>query len=378
MRRVQFAGHTVNLCAADLMVVPVLLLVWRRWVTARSLCLWLFALWMVNLVSWGLSLPLLEPATFVSASLKLIACFMYALVGFGIAREWHSQDVFIKGLAAAALPVAALGISAFLSGVPQAFLIDARVVGTFTDPNAFAVYLAMVLPLIIARPVGWIGLPLFIGAGLVSLSRTGLAAMGTSLLLGVAQARLRQYLPVALACGLAFLLVWGTVGKTNVGQRIVSYHRSLEGRQELWALAADVAQRYPITGIGKGNWEMASRDRPLPHNTFLTVLVDTGLIGIAVFLVPIIIWLWRGVRQATARPWAVALLAGMVGGLAVSFDNSRFFWLAVGALAGRLAAAPAVRPDAQMDAGPVPSAIGRRGGGGPGGRIPRAPRAPSS
>jgi O-antigen ligase len=202
--------------------------------------------------------------------------------------------------------------------------------------------------------------------------------MGTSLLLGVTQARLRKYLPVALACGLAFLLVWETVGKTNVGQRIMSYHRSLEGRQELWALAADVAQRYPITGIGKGNWEMVSRDRPLPHNTFLTVLVDTGLIGIAVFLVPIIIWLWRGLRQVSTRPWAVALVAGMVGGLAVSFDNSRFFWLTVGALAGRLAAAPAVRPDAQAAAGPVLEATRQRRGGGRGGRILPAPRARSS
>jgi hypothetical protein len=47
-------------------------------------------------------------------------------------------------------------------------------------------------------------------------------------------------------------------------------------------------------------------------------------------------WLGAGLRERAARPWAIALLIGLVGGLAISLDNFRLFWLVVGALTAKL------------------------------------------
>jgi O-antigen ligase len=169
--------------------------------------------------------------------------------------------------------------------------------------------------------------------------------------LSVIHTGLRRYLPIAVACILAFLLLWASIGGRTVGRRLVSYHSSLEGRQELWALAASVAQRHPVIGIGRGNWETVTGRGVLPHNTFLSVFVDTGMIGLALFLAPIAVWLWRGLRQDAARPWAIAAMAGLVGGIAVSLDNFRFFWLALGALVGRLSVCSASQTTPSPDAG---------------------------
>jgi len=101
-----------------------------------------------------------------------------------------------------------------------------------------------------------------------------------------------------------------------------------------------------VLGVGKGNWEAASGSHTLPHNTFLSVMADGGVIGLAAFIIPIGIWVVRGLRRASARPWAIAVVAGLVGGLAVSLDNFRPFWLAIGALVAQLSLAASYRATA--------------------------------
>ncbi|MCJ7795473.1 MAG: hypothetical protein MUQ56_01665, partial [Thermoleophilia bacterium] len=68
------------------------------------------------------------------------------------------------------------------------------------------------------------------------------------------------------------------------------------------------------------------------------LFADGGLIGLAVLLIPVGVWVGRGLRRPAARAWAIAVFAGLVGGLAVSLDNFRLFWLAVGVLAAVLSA----------------------------------------
>jgi O-antigen ligase len=182
-------------------------------------------------------------------------------------------------------------------------------------------------------------IPLFIGAGVVSFSRSGLAAIGSSMALVTLRLGLKRYLAIAVPCIVAFVAVYLTsLGASTVGLRIADYQGSLEERRGLWGLAARVAADHPVLGIGKGNWEAVSASPIIPHNTFLSVMVDGGLIGFAVFIIPIGVWLARGMRRAAAMPWAIAVFAGLVGGLAVSLDNFRPFWIAVGVLAAHLTA----------------------------------------
>ncbi|MBN1460717.1 MAG: O-antigen ligase family protein, partial [Armatimonadetes bacterium] len=216
-----------------------------------------------------------------------------------------------------------------------------RVAGTLGDANAFGIYLGMMLPLLTSLRIAWAAIPLFIGATVVSFSRTGLVSVSASLMLSLANLGLRRYLLVVLACAIVFVGVWGVASSTTVGKRVANYQDTLETRQGLWTLAAEVTMQHPLLGIGKGNWNAVTGRKTLPHNTFLSVMVDGGLFGFAIFLVPLTVWLWRGARSPRARPWAIAVFIGLVGGLAVSLDNFRPFWVAVGVLVAVLLGSPA-------------------------------------
>ncbi len=336
MRLVEFSGGQVNASAADLLIIPVLLVLWRRWLRSGALGAWLLALWLANLLSWSLSVSMLDFPKFMQQSAKLITCYLYALAGFAIGRDLRTESALVKGLVLSAIPMAAVGISAFFTRAPASFIVDARVAGTLGDANAFGIYLGMVLPLVASVQVAWLAIPLFIGAGVVSFSRTGLAALTSSLALSLLHLGLRRYLLVAIACAVVFLGVYGFASQTTVGKRIANYHGSLEGRTSLWAAAGETVAEHPLLGVGKGNWQAASGRQTLPHNTILTLMVDGGLVGFAVFMVPLAVWMWRGMRRASTRRWAIAVLIGLVGGLAVSLDNFRLFWVAVGVLAAQL------------------------------------------
>jgi|GEM_PF-5377076 len=336
MHRLDLAGGQVNACAADLLLLPLLLALRRFWISAGSLGYWIFGLWMLNVISWVFSLSVLTVDVFIRESIKLATCYLYALAGYAIGRETAIRRTFIRGLASTALVMAAVGIFAFFTGVPRSFIPESRVAGTMGDPNAFGIYLGMVLPLTGSLHVAWLAIPLFIGAGVVSFSRTGLTSIFFSLLLSTLHLGIKRYLLVVLGCLIVFVSVWGIASNTTVGKRVANYHGSLEERQGLWSLAAEVAAEHPLLGIGKGNWDAISGRRTLPHNTFLSIIVDGGILGFAVFIVPLCVWLFRGMRRAATRPWAVAVFVGLVGGLAVSLDNFRPFWLAVGALAAYL------------------------------------------
>jgi len=349
MRQIDFAGGIVNACAADLVILPVLLLVRGRLLRAGGLGYWIFALWMINLLSWTMSASLLTMKVFQRECIKLALCYTYAFAGFGIARELRSHGALVRGMLWSAIPMAAYGILAFFTRRPDWFFDSdgSRVAGTFGDANAFGIYLGMVLPLMGSVRAGWLIIPLFIGAGVVSFSRTGLASLGSALGLNALHLGLRRYLVVALACVVVFTTIYGiAVSTTKVGGRLANYHTSLEERQSLWGRAAGVAARHPVLGVGKGNWEAASGSRTLPHNTFLSVMADGGVVGLAVFTIPVGIWVVRGLRRASARPWAIAVVAGLVGGLAVSLDNFRPFWLAIGALVAQLSLAASYRATA--------------------------------
>ena len=334
---IDLAGGQVNTCAADLLILPVLFLLRGRLLKSGSLGYWIFALWMINVVSWALSASLLSSMTLVRECLKLGTCYLYAFAGFTVGRDGRTTNAFVRGICWSAIPMAAVGIFAFFTHQPSWFISDkVRVAGTLGDPNAFGIYLGIVLPLVASAGIGWLTIPLFIGAGVVSLSRTGLAVIGAALGLNLLHLGWRRYLLVAAAGIFVFVTIYGIVSATRYGQRVAKYQNSLEERQNLWSLAAGVIADHPVLGVGKGNWEVASGSRILPHNTFLSVMVDGGIVGFTVFIIPIALWVARGIRRAAARPWAIAVFCGRVGGLAISLDNFRPFWLAIGVLVAQL------------------------------------------
>jgi hypothetical protein len=79
---------------------------------------------------------------------------------------------------------------------------------------------------------------------------------------------------------------------------------SLNGRVEVWELAWRVALEHPLFGVGYYNlryYVMTSFNwSGTAHNSFLEVLASTGVLGAALFLAFLLMWLARAVSQRDA------------------------------------------------------------------------------
>jgi O-antigen ligase len=336
MHHGSIAGGKVNFCAADLVVVPVFFALRRQWWQSGAMGRWVLALWVVNLVSWMLSLDMLAPGAFLREFLKVAGCYLYLVVGYGIGRAAKAEPLFVKSLALASALIAVGAACAYVTGQPAAFIMDGRVVGSSTDPNGFAIFLAMQMPIVSSLGFAWLILPLYLAGGAVTLSRTGMVSMVISLFLSALHTGVKRLLLVAALCLLVAAGSWSMFAGNTLSRRVLQYETSLGSRQELWSLALATGTQHPLFGAGRGNWEVATGRKDIAHNTFLQVIADTGFVGLAVFMVPVVFWLGAGLRRRETRPWAIALLIGLVGGLAISLDNFRLFWLVIGALIAKL------------------------------------------
>jgi O-antigen ligase len=133
---------------------------------------------------------------------------------------------------------------------------------------------------------------------LFSFSRGGYAgALGGLLAVGFLKSR------KCLVAGILLLLAWQTVLPTSVQERITMTtetkqsgelaDHSAEARLILWQDAISIFKRNPVTGTGfQTYWYMGREGYRDTHNYFLKVLVETGIVGITLFLA----LLWKMTR----------------------------------------------------------------------------------
>ena len=260
----------------------------------------------------------------------------------------------------------ALGVYQFILRIgPDAFVLLGRFMraaGSFHQPNPYAGYLGLTLPVALSLAL-WGGLTVrrtsvllysglagVLGAGLLaSWSRGGwlgaLAGVGLVVLL-----RSKRMLIAGLV-GLLALLLWGAMGGLSpallpapiadrladvpaylgvgieqiVAQPVNDENFSVIERLAHWLAAERMWESAPWLGVGPGNYATVYPAVRLPfwedalghaHNVYLNVLAETGLIGLAAYLlmwVGIIGWLWRQSRQQIAGSWEQALLVGVLG-----------------------------------------------------------------
>jgi O-antigen ligase len=196
---------------------------------------------------------------------------------------------------------------------------------------------------------------LWIIAVVLTLSRTATAAALTEvaivmlLQLWFAPGRLVRRAPLVAAAallGAAMLAVYGAqvrdrffTAEFNVIE-VGGVRVSSSGRSNLWPAVVESALRRPVIGQGLGSSQMVSGDigeyLGHPHNDYLRVWHDLGLIGLVLLLTAFITWcrtLWRALRSAArhkgAHEQVVLPLAGFLGllslMLAASTDNALIY-----------------------------------------------------
>jgi O-antigen ligase len=71
-------------------------------------------------------------------------------------------------------------------------------------------------------------------------------------------------------------------------------------RSQAWGLALDLFRQQPVRGTGMGSYFPASAKifpkATSPHNEYLRVLAETGVVGLALFVWALFSWVWFSVR----------------------------------------------------------------------------------
>jgi O-antigen ligase len=238
------------------------------------------------------------------------------------------------------------------------------------DPNDCGVTLALGIPMAWHLFVNSKGaarlmivyVPLACIAILLTASRGALLAASCALLivpLAVPRGKgIGRALAVSVVCVMAAAAAvtivpestWSRLATT--GQEITQ--GTMDGRKGIWIGALRTFQERPLLGFGAGAFRTAVANTPLPvgqryphntnpHNAFLAVLIEQGLIGFVIFglLVAICVarlWVMSSGDRNTA---AVLMLTWFIGAMSLGWQYRKPTWLLFGLLAAQASTATA-------------------------------------
>ncbi len=334
----------------------------------------------------------IAPAVTFASLIELLACgaIFFLVLGFpagfpGSEREANARfiNLIVTGVIAIAAAMALLAIAERASwngkilwmfiphdwGVPE--LENVRASGSFVNPDHFADFLAMALPLAVVGAV----FPLYsrrgrrdrrmecaiaafvIGAALVlSLSRAGWVAgiIGIAIALAISFGRApdraprilrlnrRRAAPIvvgAMGAGIALLLfAIGPAARNAASQRldtVAGISGQFAYKEIAWRDTLPMIFDFPLFGVGLGCWpelfphfheppwlEFFYRQ---PENDYIQMLAETGLAGAALalsFAAIVAIRIRSAARGLSERHWPMA--AGLIGGVAAVLFHEIF------------------------------------------------------
>jgi O-antigen ligase len=324
---------------------------------------------LILFIVWGLlSLTWAEDSSVVLTPVTRYAlnAFLMVIVFAAVSERKHVVWVLGAYVAGAALSA----MYGFVTTPPSA--ADDRVTGTIGDPNELAAVLvpAFILGMALAASVRRLPLLRFfaLGAALVAilglfltLSRGGLVALGVALLAAILVGGRWRPAAVLVTLLIAFAGVsYFTVLASPQAKAHVSELGSGTGREDIWKVGLREFRANQLTGVGAGNFQTSSRhyllepgeiqrsdlivDTPkVAHNTYLQVLAELGVPGLALFVAIIafcLICLYAAARRFAAdndlrmELIARALLVSLIGLLAADFFISEMYnkqlWLLLG------------------------------------------------
>ncbi|HUN56527.1 MAG TPA: O-antigen ligase family protein [Candidatus Binataceae bacterium] len=319
---------------------------------------------------------------------SLVLLYPFGLAGAGMDAQKRFLRTLIILILGSGLLVAMLGIAehGWWNGKILWFFIpndwtgpllnNPRASGPFVNPDHFANYLAMILPLAVAGALFPI-LPGFrhkrssdiqlicavvafviASAIMMSLSRGGwmVAIVGVATAIGLSARHARDQLPAmlrgfegkllpALIGGIALILLGlmylaGPTGRSQASLRVASTLSNSENltaaKPWLWSDTAKMIRDFPLVGVGVGGWpEIFPRyQRPpwinlfffrQPENDYLQLLAETGIVGL--MLAAWFVWtlfgrLREGAARLSSRDWP--LFAGLAGGIVASLMHEIF------------------------------------------------------
>lgn len=188
----------------------------------------------------------------------------------------------------------------------------------------------------LVRALCWAYVPAALVAIGLTGTRTALIAAAPGLLFGLSL--LRGLGPrrasIAFAAMVAGLLAVSPFVPTTSLERLGSIgtevtQGDLNGRTYIWGRGLDAFALRPLAGSGSGAFPVASGIDRASHNSFLSVLVEGGLIGFTLFAALLALAGWSALRHGPrdTRFWATLLLTWALGASALTWEHRKQTWL---------------------------------------------------
>jgi O-antigen ligase len=239
-----------------------------------------------------------------------------------------------------------------------------RAVSTFANPVILGVYLGIGIVIAVAilmwhtnatRPLRRAAVLTVVVCPpglLVTLTRAPIAATAVAVvaLLTLGRKRVAGFALIA-ATLVALMAAWPHLERSSLYQNRVSDSQTVLEREALQTMSFELAKQKPVLGWGFGSFERAAATvRPpyiagllidnnnlsVSHNTFLTVLVELGVLGLLLLLVPFIVIVTKALAHSLSSPtdrWIVGAASGsLVIVMLTGFANDYHYFSFVPAL----------------------------------------------
>lgn len=166
-------------------------------------------------------------------------------------------------------------------------------------------------------------------AVLLTSSRSGVISIGfiTVIFLilpsHIINSNMKKYLLIILGIGLIIIIGIKILPEENIN-RILAFdsYSDGSGRNELWRYAMELIRQRPLLGWGWGGYYYPGVGL---HNTYISIWCDCGLIGLLLFLIPIISMCIQAIKNKNFLI-IIILISGLLPSFFFDAINKRFFW----------------------------------------------------
>jgi O-antigen ligase len=220
-----------------------------------------------------------------------------------------------------------------------------------TNPDGFGFILALGIPVawylagskgatkmsVLLKLVNYAYIPAALLGISLSGTRTALIAAIPAMTFGLASlARLRLVARIAILLLLtsAILILIPYVETLKSFQRFSTTGTEmsggdLNGRIALWRDGLSSFEKRPLIGVGSNMYRSVNSEGKVAHNSFISVLVEVGLIGFALFGIILTIAVFQALGQPRwdSRFWLALLTVWTIGASTLTWEYRKSTWL---------------------------------------------------